>query len=140
MRGAPDAGSSERSMCGKPTSRPGGACGWTRQARPKGCLADERLERNPTVPTSAATHSQPPRGTLDAASPRIPTHKIGSEAWERDQLLDRLRSLRRVLPVLAQEMAAARRQAARLKTDNRRLSEQVRELRAALQEREHRAA
>jgi hypothetical protein len=60
-----------------------------------------------------------------------------TEAGERDQLLDRLRSLRRVLPVLAQEMAAARRQAAHLRIDNRRLTDQVRELRAELQAREH---
>jgi hypothetical protein len=62
----------------------------------------------------------------------------GGEAQEREQLLDRLGSLRRVLPVLAQEMASARRQAARLRTDNRRLSAQVRELRAALEAREKR--
>jgi hypothetical protein len=55
---------------------------------------------------------------------------------ERDQLLDRLGSLRRVLPVLAQEMAAARRQAAHLRIDNRRLAEQVRELRAELRARD----
>ena len=54
-------------------------------------------------------------------------------------MLDRLRKLRGVLPILAQEMAAARRQAARLRTDNRRLSEQVRQLRAALDAREHKA-
>jgi phosphatidylserine/phosphatidylglycerophosphate/cardiolipin synthase-like enzyme len=60
-----------------------------------------------------------------------------TEAAERDQLLDRLRSLRRVLPALAQEMAAARRQAAHLRIDNRRLTNQVRELRAELQARDH---
>lgn len=57
---------------------------------------------------------------------------------EREQLTDRLRSLRRMLPVLAQEMAAARRQAAHLRIDNRRLSEQVRELRAQLEARKPR--
>jgi pyruvate/2-oxoglutarate dehydrogenase complex dihydrolipoamide acyltransferase (E2) component len=59
-----------------------------------------------------------------------------SHAWEREQLTDRLRSVRRMLPVLAQEMAAARRQAAHLRLDNRRLTEQVRELRAQLEARE----
>lgn len=88
------------------------------------------------VPTTApspsiARQSQPV--DLSAGKP-------GTEAWERDQMLDRLRSLRRVLPALAQEMAAARRQAARLRTDNRRLSEQVRQLRAALEAREHKPA
>jgi len=62
-----------------------------------------------------------------------------SEAAEREQLLDRLQSLRRVLPILAQEMAAARRQAARLRSDNRKLIEQVRVLRAGLEERERKA-
>jgi hypothetical protein len=41
--------------------------------------------------------------------------------------------------VLAQEMAAARRQAARLRSDNRKLAEQVRRLRATLEERERKA-
>jgi predicted nuclease with TOPRIM domain len=59
-------------------------------------------------------------------------HRFGEEALEREQMLDRLSSLRRVLPALAQEMAAARRQAARLRSDNRRLTEQVRQLRKAL--------
>ncbi len=61
------------------------------------------------------------------------------EAAEREQLLDRLQNLRRVLPVLAQEMASARRQAARLRSDNRKLTEQVRQLRAGLEQRERRA-
>ncbi len=51
----------------------------------------------------------------------------------------RMPVLRGVIPVLAQEMVAARRQAARLRTDNRRLSEQVRELRATLEARERRS-
>jgi hypothetical protein len=106
-------------------------------------LADEhqrgtREEAN--VSRTAATQAQPPLGDLDAPLPRLPGHPVGSAAWERDQLIDRLRSLRRVLPALAQEMAAARRQAARLTIDNRRLTEQVRELRAELETRAGRAA
>jgi hypothetical protein len=54
-------------------------------------------------------------------------------------MLDRLRHLRGVLPVLAQEMAAARRQAARLRSDNRQLTEQVRQLRAMLETRGHKS-
>jgi hypothetical protein len=61
---------------------------------------------------------------------------VVAEAREREHLTDRLHSLRRVLPVLAQEMAAARRQAAHLRLDNRRLADQVRELRAELQARQ----
>ena len=67
------------------------------------------------------------------------THRLTSESSDRDQMLDRLRNLRRILPVLAQEMASARRQAAKLRTDNRRLAEQVRELRQALDAHEHRS-
>lgn len=88
------------------------------------------------MPATPATQPQ----SLDGHVPRLPVDKIGSEAWERDQLIDRLGSLRRVLPALAQEMASARRQAARLKVDNRRLTEQVRELRAELEARTNRAA
>ena len=89
-----------------------------------------------TIPT---THLQPrPVGLAKPAS-RLAVDAIGSEASERDQMLDRLGSLRRVLPALAQEMAAARRQAARLRTDNRRLSEQVRQLRAALDAQERKS-
>lgn len=71
-----------------------------------------------------------------AITAQIPVEPPASEAMEREQLLDRLQSLRRTLPVLAQEMAAARRQAARLRADNRKLSEQVRKLRATLEARE----
>lgn len=86
------------------------------------------------------TQPQSPLAGLDASALRLPSHKIGSERWEREQLIDRLRSLRRVLPILAQEMASARRQAARLAVDNRRLNEQVRELRAELESRTNKAA
>lgn len=47
---------------------------------------------------------------------------------DREQLLDRLHNLRAVLPVFAQELASARRQAARLRVENGKLLEQVREL------------
>ncbi len=81
------------------------------------------------VPQFAA--AQPPA----VASPSRPSlGPSASEAAEREQLLDRLQNLRRVLPVLAQEMASARRQAARLRSDNRKLVEQVRVLRANLDE------
>lgn len=49
-------------------------------------------------------------------------------ASERDYLLDRLQNLRAILPVFAQELASARRQAARLRLENASLTEQVREL------------
>lgn len=50
---------------------------------------------------------------------------------DREQLLDRLHSLRSVLPVFAEELASARRQAARLRVENGRLLEQVCELQHA---------
>jgi hypothetical protein len=88
--------------------------------------------------TTALAQPRPPRARDSAAAtvPKHTPHETPAETRERDQLLDRLRSLRRVLPVLAQEMAAARRQAANLRIDNRRLTDQVRELRAELQARD----
>jgi hypothetical protein len=103
-------------------------------------LGDEQ-ERGFKVSATAVTQPQSPLDGLDAPTPPLPDgHESGSEGWERDKLIDRLSSLRRMLPVLAQEMASARRQAARLTVDNRRLTEQVRELRAELEARASKAA
>jgi hypothetical protein len=90
--------------------------------------------------TTALAQASTSRARAASTAPLAehPPRTATTEATERDQLLDRLRSLRRVLPVLAQEMAAARRQAAHLRVDNRRLTEQVRELRAELLARDHR--
>jgi len=82
------------------------------------------------------THAPSSGAGKKARSPIARDRDLVAQAREREQLTDRLHSLRRVLPVLAQEMAAARRQAARLRLDNRRLVEQVRELRAELHNRE----
>ncbi len=49
-------------------------------------------------------------------------------ARERDCLLDRLHNLRVIVPVLAQELASARRQAAHLRRENDRLIKQVHQL------------
>jgi hypothetical protein len=84
------------------------------------------------VPAPAAAQTPSSLGPLGRRAGN-PARDAATEAREREQLLDRLRSLRRVLPVLAQEMAAARRQAAHLRLDNRRLTDQVRELRAQLE-------
>jgi hypothetical protein len=91
--------------------------------------------------TTGAARTQPQPSSVGAgrSTTRPSTREKGAEAWEREQLVDRLRRLRRVLPVLAQEMAAARRQVAHLRLDNRRLSDEVRELRAQLQAHEPRA-
>jgi predicted nuclease with TOPRIM domain len=49
-------------------------------------------------------------------------------ARERAELLDRLQNLRAIVPVFAQELASERRQAARLRQENKSLTEQVRRL------------
>lgn len=49
-------------------------------------------------------------------------------ASHRDELLERLHNLRTIVPVFAEELASARRQAASLRTENRRLTERIREL------------
>jgi hypothetical protein len=54
---------------------------------------------------------------------------------DRGHLLDRLHRLRGILPVFAEELASARRQAAALRVENRGLLEEVRRLRA--QQHEH---
>jgi hypothetical protein len=50
------------------------------------------------------------------------------EGADREQLLDRLQHLRGILSAFAQEAASARRHAARLRVENRRLLEEVRRL------------
>ncbi len=47
---------------------------------------------------------------------------------DRDHLIDRLQHLRAIVPVFAQELASARRQAAQLRVENGRLLEEVRRL------------
>ncbi len=66
--------------------------------------------------------SAAPRGLSVPRSPAGPA--------DRDHLLDRLAHLRGILPVFAQELASARRQAAALRVENRGLLEEVRRLRA----------
>jgi hypothetical protein len=47
---------------------------------------------------------------------------------DREHLIDRLHSLRVIVPVFAEELANSRRQSARLRLENRSLLEQVRQL------------
>ena len=58
------------------------------------------------------------------------------ELLDRDQLLDRLHELRMLVPAFAEELASARRQAAALRVERRRLLERV----AQLQRRSQRGA
>jgi hypothetical protein len=101
-------------------------------------LQNEIDEEEKAVSMTATVQTHAPLSGTDrtARSPIARDRGMVAQVREREQLTDRLRSLRRVLPVLAQEMASARRQAAHLRLDNRRLTEQVRELRAELQARE----
>jgi hypothetical protein len=74
-----------------------------------------------------APRAQPVVGQL--ATPTISTTSSASTATiDRDQLLDRLQHLRTILPVFAQELATARRHAAQLRRDNRRLLDEVHRL------------
>jgi hypothetical protein len=104
-------------------------------------VQDEINEEETAVSMTATVQTHAPLGGAGstARSPIARDRDLAAQAREREQLTDRLHSLRRVLPVLAQEMAAARRQAAHLRLDNRRLADQVRELRAELHARELRA-
>jgi chromosome segregation ATPase len=87
------------------------------------------------VPATAAGQTSPALQARDRTAADRTDRDTAAEAWEREQLANRLHRLRRALPVLAQEMAAARRQVAQLRLDNRRLTEQVRTLRAQLEAR-----
>jgi len=51
------------------------------------------------------------------------------DARDREQMLERLNNLRAILPIFAHELASARREAARLRVQNRRLTKQIEELR-----------
>jgi hypothetical protein len=75
-------------------------------------------------PSKTVTH--PPRGSAaregNGPRPRIRSYPSRAEA------IDRLERLRSVVPVFAQEVASARRQAAGLRAENSWLMEQVRQL------------
>ncbi len=61
---------------------------------------------------------------------RSPTAtRAPSESADREQLLDRLQHMRAMLSAFAHEAASARRHAARLRVENRRLLEAVHRLR-----------
>ncbi|TMK98359.1 MAG: hypothetical protein E6G34_12015 [Actinobacteria bacterium] len=69
---------------------------------------------------------QPPHGPAAAEGngSRPPTKSYASRA----EAIDRLERLRSVVPVFAQELMSARRQAAQLRAENGSLVEQVRQL------------
>lgn len=67
-------------------------------------------------------------GREGGAAPRARSDRAAG-TLDRDHLLERLQRLRTIMPVFAQELAGARRQAAALRVENRRLLEEVRRLR-----------
>lgn len=65
---------------------------------------------------------------LAARAQELISTSAASNASDREYLLDRLQNLRAIVPAFAQELASARRQAARLRIENRRLLDQVAQL------------
>jgi hypothetical protein len=78
--------------------------------------------------TSASISSGAANGSISGVPP------MGAANWaarsDREHLLDRLHNLRTIVPVLATELANARRQAAHLGVENRKLTEQLRRAQA----------
>jgi hypothetical protein len=69
-----------------------------------------------------------PAPSPEITSRRIVPPPVNVHAVDRDHLLDRLHNLRAIVPVFAQELASARRQAAALRIENRKLRERVQQL------------
>ena len=72
-----------------------------------------------------------PEISPERSSRRIGPLPVSTHAVDRDHLLDRLHNLRMIVPVFAQELASARRQAAALRVENRKLRERVQQLQRA---------
>jgi predicted nucleic acid-binding protein len=94
-------------------------------------LYDGKLPRIPSTRTTSISQSSCRHWTCEELLMRSadPTEW---EARERERLLERLDNLRVILPIFARELAKARREAARLRVQNRRLIDQVDELRGAI--------
>lgn len=93
-------------------------------------LSNARHEpgRNDVPPTTTATTLEEMTHLAGSARQGTGSH-LGVGMTDREHLLERLQSLRGILPVFAQELASARRQAAALRIENRGLHEEVRRLR-----------
>lgn len=78
----------------------------------------------PTTDAIPSVWTKPPRSAIGLPS----SPRLAAAAVEREELLDRLVHLRAILPPLAEELARARRQAAALRVENRRLLGEVRRL------------
>lgn len=75
------------------------------------------------APTAGPLGRRRAKGIEDLSNPA--DSRVGSLHAET---VDRLTRLRRILPVIGEELAVARREAARLRLENRRLLERVAEL------------
>ena len=74
----------------------------------------------------------PERALRDARADQPPVGgPEGHAPSEHEHVLDRLQNLRAIVPVFAQELASARRQAAELRRENNRLLQRIRELQRA---------
>lgn len=82
------------------------------------------------MPAQLTTTPMPTRSP-GASLGRIGPPPVNGYAANRDHLLDRLHNLRTIVPVFAQELASARRQAAALRVENRKLRERVQQLQRA---------
>ncbi len=65
--------------------------------------------------------------TVQPSSTGLDPEAIRRFADDRAHLLDRLQNLRTIVPVFAEELASARRTTARLRVENHRLLDQVRD-------------
>jgi len=81
---------------------------------------------SPTNVASFPPHRPP---GLERGAGSATDSRAAAAAVDREHLLDRLRHFRTILPVVAQQLASARRQAAHLRVENRGLLEEVRRLR-----------
>jgi hypothetical protein len=81
-------------------------------------------------PAQIVTH--PPHAPAElngnGSRPGIRSAPSRGEVLDRERLLDSLTHLRSVVPVFAQELVSARREASRLRVENGWLIEQVRQL------------
>jgi hypothetical protein len=98
-------------------------------------IAEPPARRRPDsrVESDSRVAAGRPRTPGSSTKPTVPAEAIDRDRIsrlqvDRDQMLDRLQHLRTILPVFAQELATARRHAAQLRRDNRRLLEEVHRL------------
>ena len=78
---------------------------------------------SPTKTAPSVSHGLP--GSADSTG-WLASSQVAAGMSDREQLIERLAHLRSILPVFAQELATARRQATALRLENRGLLDEVR--------------